>query len=80
VEIRFQPPHLSMVVSTRFAVGTVNFPGDRKMTNEKGAGAPLSAVSVAKKYRIALEDAKTIVAEHGDDAKAIHKAARRIAA
>ncbi|KPH05095.1 hypothetical protein AOG23_29660 [Rhizobium acidisoli] len=50
------------------------------MTNDKGAGAPLSAVSVAKKYRIALEDAKAIVAEHGDDAKAIHKAARRIAA
>ncbi|GGG05469.1 MULTISPECIES: hypothetical protein [Rhizobium] len=50
------------------------------MTNEKGASAPLSAVSVAKKYRITLEDAKVIVAEHGDDAKAIHKAARRIAA
>jgi hypothetical protein len=56
------------------------FSGDQKMTNEKGASAPLSAVSVAKKYRITLEDAKVIVAEHGDDAKAIHKAARRIAA
>ncbi|MFS2155184.1 MULTISPECIES: hypothetical protein [unclassified Rhizobium] len=50
------------------------------MTNEKGAGAPLSAVSVAKKYRIAFEDAKAIVAEHGNDAKSIHKAARGIAA
>ncbi len=50
------------------------------MANEKGAGAPLNAVSVAKKYRIALEDAKAIVAEHGGDAKAVHKAARRIAA
>jgi hypothetical protein len=60
--------------------GSLNFFRRSKMTNEKGAGAPLSAVSVAKKYRIALEDAKAILAEHGDDAKAIHKAARRIAA
>jgi len=50
------------------------------MTNAKGAGGPLSEVSVAKKYPIALQDAKPIVAEHGDDAKAIKKAARRIAA
>lgn len=50
------------------------------MSNEKGAAAPLSAVAVAKKYRITLEDAKAIVDEHGDDVKAIHKAARRIAA
>jgi hypothetical protein len=50
------------------------------MSNDKGAAAPLNAVSVAKKYRIPLEVAKAILAEHGEDAKAIHKAARRIAA
>jgi len=50
------------------------------MPNEKGAAAPLTPISVSKKYRIPLEDAKAIVEQHGDDAKAIHKAARRIAA
>jgi len=51
------------------------------MTNNKGANAPvLDAITVAKKYRISTEDAKAILAEHGDDAKAVHKAARRIAA
>jgi hypothetical protein len=50
------------------------------MSNEKGAAAPLTPVSVAKKYRISVEDAKAILAEHADDAKAIHRAARRIAA
>jgi hypothetical protein len=50
------------------------------MTDTKGASAPLNPVAVAKKYRIAVEDAKKILAEHGDDSKAVHKAARRIAA
>ena len=50
------------------------------MTDTKGAAAPLTPVAVSKKYRISLEDAKAIVAEHGDDVKAVHKAARRIAA
>ncbi|MBW6425341.1 hypothetical protein KX729_28320 [Rhizobium sp. XQZ8] len=50
------------------------------MSNEKSAAAPLSAIAVAKKYRIAIEDANAIIEQHGDDAKAIHKAARRIAA
>ncbi len=50
------------------------------MTNTKGAVAPLSAIAVSKKYRISLEDAKAILEQHGEDAKAIHKAARRIAA
>jgi hypothetical protein len=54
--------------------------GENKMTNTKGAVAPLSAIAVSKKYRISLEDAKAILEQHGEDAKAIHKAARRIAA
>lgn len=49
------------------------------MSNEKGAAASLTAIAVAKKYRISVEDAKQIIDQHGDDAKAIHKAARRIA-
>jgi phenylalanyl-tRNA synthetase beta subunit len=50
------------------------------MTDIKGATASLNPIAVAKKYRISVEDAKVIIAEHGDDAKAVHKAARRIAA
>ena len=56
------------------------FPEFLIMSNEKGAAAPLSAIAVAKKYRIPLEDAKAILDQHGDDQKAIHKAARKIAA
>ncbi|MCK8778517.1 hypothetical protein M0654_00845 [Rhizobium sp. NTR19] len=50
------------------------------MSHEKGAAAPLTPVVVAKKYRIAVEDAAAILEQYGDDAKAVHKAARRIAA
>lgn len=50
------------------------------MPETEGATAPLSPIVISKKYRITLEDAKAILAEYGDDAKAIHKAARRIAA
>jgi len=50
------------------------------MTDHTGATAPLNPVVVAKKYRISVEDAKAIIDQHGDDAKAIHKAARRLAA
>ena len=50
------------------------------MSHTEGAAASLNPIAVAKKYRISLDDAKAILAEHGDDLKAIHKAARRIAA
>jgi hypothetical protein len=50
------------------------------MSDPKAASAPLSPIAVSKKYRISVEDAKAIVDQHGDDPKAIHKAARRIAA
>ncbi len=53
---------------------------EKNMSKTDGAAAPLSAIAIAKKYRISIEDAKTILAEHSDDVKAIHKAARRIAA
>jgi phenylalanyl-tRNA synthetase beta subunit len=50
------------------------------MSDSKGASASLTPIAVAKKYRISVEDAKAIVEQHGDDPKAVHKAARRIAA
>lgn len=50
------------------------------MSDQKGANAPMTPIAVAKKYRIAVEDAKAILDQHGDDAKAVHKAARQIAA
>jgi hypothetical protein len=47
--------------------------------NEAPAEA-YDAKTLAKKHRIALEDALKIVAEYGADRKASDKAARRIAA
>ena len=41
---------------------------------------PYDAVTLAKKHRISLEDAKKILDEHGDNRKLADKAARRIAA
>lgn len=41
---------------------------------------PYDAVTLAKKHRISLEDAKIILDEHGDNRKLADKAARRIAA
>ncbi|MGF9693176.1 MULTISPECIES: hypothetical protein [unclassified Rhizobium] len=50
---------------------------------EKNASASNDAYepkTLAKKHRITLEEAKQIIAEHGQDRKAADKAARRIAA
>lgn len=53
------------------------------MTDAKGAPAsekPYDAITLAKKHRIPVEDAQTIIEEHGDNRKLVDKAARRIAA
>ena len=53
------------------------------MSDTSGAVAPdkpYEAVSLAKKHRISIEDAKAIIEEFGTDRKATDKAARRIAA
>jgi hypothetical protein len=53
------------------------------MTEQLGAGAsaqPYDAKTLAKKHRIAIEDAKKIIEQYGKDRKASDKAARRIAA
>ncbi len=52
------------------------------MSKNNGALASPKAfdpVTIAKKYRISTEDAKAILAQYGEDPKAIHKAARKIA-
>jgi len=41
---------------------------------------PYDAITLAKKHRISLEEAKIILDEHGDNRKLADKAARRIAA
>ncbi|MFP3547180.1 hypothetical protein SB748_27555 [Rhizobium sp. SIMBA_035] len=41
---------------------------------------PYDAITLAKKHRISLEDARAILEEHGDNRKLADKAARRIAA
>jgi hypothetical protein len=53
------------------------------MSDNNSASAPEKAydpVTLAKKHRISIEDAKAIVDECGADRKAADKAARRIAA
>jgi hypothetical protein len=53
------------------------------MSDNNSASAPDKAydpVTLAKKHRISVEDAKAIVDEYGADRKAADKAARRIAA
>ncbi len=53
------------------------------MADAKGASAsekPYDAVTLAKKYRISVEDAQMILKEHGDNRKLADRAARRIAA
>ncbi len=53
------------------------------MTTSKGASAPdkpYDAVTLAKKHRISVEDARDILEKCGSDRKAADKAARRIAA
>lgn len=53
------------------------------MDNPKGTNSSqqnLEAIKLAKKHRISIEDAVAILEEHGENAKAVDKAARRIAA
>jgi hypothetical protein len=53
------------------------------MAEAKGTPAsdrPYDVITLAKKHRISLEDAQTILDEHGDNRKLADKAARRIAA
>ena len=41
---------------------------------------PYDAITLAKKHRISIDDAKLILEEYGEDRKLADKAARRIAA
>ena len=53
------------------------------ISDNNGASAPDKAydpVTLAKKHRISVEDAKAIVEQYGSDKKSADKAARRIAA
>ena len=53
------------------------------MADRDGATAPdkpYDPITLAKKHRISVEDAKAIVEQYGADKKAADKAARRIAA
>jgi hypothetical protein len=53
------------------------------MADAKSASAPEKphdAITLAKKHRISVEDARAILDQHGDNRKLADKAARRIAA
>ncbi|NVD41282.1 MULTISPECIES: hypothetical protein [Ensifer] len=51
------------------------------MSEKTTAATPLNDVKAfAKKHRIEIEDAQTILDQYGDDRKNADKAARRIAA
>lgn len=53
------------------------------MAHAKGASAsekPYDAITLAKKYRISVEDAQAVLDEHGDNRKLADKAARRVVA
>lgn len=49
-------------------------------TNKPAPAAPkgYEPISFAKKHRISVEDAKAILAKHGDDRKAADKEGRRV--
>ena len=56
---------------------------EKLMSTSKGASAPetpFDAITLAKKHRISVDDAKAIIEQFGSDRKAVDKAARRIAA
>jgi hypothetical protein len=51
------------------------------MTEREGASASAAAYEpkiLAKKFRISIDEATKIIAQHGSDRKAIDKAARRL--
>jgi hypothetical protein len=53
------------------------------MAQAKGTAAsegPYDAITLAKKHRISVDDAKQIIDQYGTDRKSADKAARRIAA
>ncbi|MGV1771656.1 MULTISPECIES: hypothetical protein [Rhizobium/Agrobacterium group] len=49
-----------------------------KKTNETTAQQPYEPVSFAKKHRISVEDARTIIEKHGADRKNADKEGRRV--
>ncbi|BCH61086.1 hypothetical protein RvVAR0630_37100 [Agrobacterium vitis] len=49
-----------------------------KKTNETTAQKPYEPVSFAKKHRISVEDARSIIEKHGADRKNADKEGRRV--
>lgn len=90
LEIQAAKPHLRFTgrrslqtMETHRWVDAVHFSLEINMSDINGASAPerpYNPVTLAKKYRISVEDAKAIVEQYGADRKAVDKAARRIAA
>ena len=52
---------------------------EKIMSGNKDASAPYDAITLAKKHRISVEDAKKIIEQYGSDRKSCDKEARRVA-